>query len=39
MPRVVHFEVHASDPERTMRFYTELFGWKFQALGRRTATG
>jgi predicted enzyme related to lactoylglutathione lyase len=33
MPRVVHFEVHASDPERTMNFYRELFGWKFQAYG------
>lgn len=32
MPRVVHFEVHASDPERTMNFYRELFGWKFQAI-------
>jgi uncharacterized protein len=30
MPRVVHFEVHADDPERAMRFYTELFGWQFQ---------
>jgi hypothetical protein len=33
MSRVVHFEVHASDPQRTMAFYTELFGWKFQAFG------
>ena len=33
MPRVVHFEVHASDPERTMKFYTELFGWRFQPWG------
>ena len=33
MPRVVHFEIHASDPERTMTFYTALFGWRFQAWG------
>ena len=29
MARVVHFEVHASDPERAMRFYGDVFGWKF----------
>jgi predicted enzyme related to lactoylglutathione lyase len=29
MPRVVHFEIHASEPERTIRFYRELFGWQF----------
>lgn len=33
MPRAVHFEVHATDPERMIRFYTDLFGWKFQKLG------
>jgi hypothetical protein len=30
MPRVVHFEIHATDPDRLVRFYTELFGWAFQ---------
>jgi predicted enzyme related to lactoylglutathione lyase len=25
---VVHFEVHADDPERCAKFYTEVFGWK-----------
>ena len=29
MSRVVHFEIHADDPERAIRFYTELLGWKF----------
>jgi predicted enzyme related to lactoylglutathione lyase len=29
MPRVVHFEIHASEPERAIRFYRELFGWQF----------
>src|SRR5687768_15872437 len=30
MPRVVHFEIHAGDPERAVRFYETLFGWNFQ---------
>ena len=25
---VVHFEIPADDPERAIRFYRELFGWK-----------
>ncbi len=29
MPRPVHFEIHASDPARAMRFYTDLLGWSF----------
>lgn len=33
MPRVVHFEVHADDPERAIRFYSTLFGWTFQSWG------
>jgi uncharacterized protein len=28
MGRVVHFEIHAADPERAVRFYRELFGWQ-----------
>jgi predicted enzyme related to lactoylglutathione lyase len=28
MPRVVHFEIHADDPERAAKFYTALFGWQ-----------
>jgi predicted enzyme related to lactoylglutathione lyase len=27
MPRVVHFEITARDPERAARFYREVFGW------------
>lgn len=27
MGRVVHFEIHASDPEKVAGFYRELFGW------------
>jgi hypothetical protein len=30
MPRVIHFEIHAENPERAIGFYTALFGWKFQ---------
>lgn len=29
MPRVVHFEIHAENPERAVAFYRELFGWEF----------
>lgn len=30
MPRVVHFEIHAADTDRAIRFYTEVFSWKFE---------
>lgn len=33
MPRVVHFEIHADNPERARRFYGELFGWEFTQFG------
>jgi predicted enzyme related to lactoylglutathione lyase len=29
MPRPVHFEIQADNPERAMKFYRELFGWEF----------
>lgn len=25
--QVVHFEIHAGDPERAVKFYTDVFGW------------
>jgi uncharacterized protein len=28
MPRVVHFEIPADDPERAIEFYRKVFGWK-----------
>ena len=28
MPRVVHFEIPADDPERAMAFYKDVFDWK-----------
>ena len=30
---VVHFEIHASDPQRLIDFYGQLFGWKFTQFG------
>jgi len=29
MPRVIHFEVHAENPERAIKFYHDLLGWEF----------
>ena len=28
MPRVVHFELQADDPDRATKFYEDVFGWK-----------
>ena len=28
MPRVVHFEINAADPEKAVAFYSGVFGWK-----------
>ena len=30
MPRVVHFEISAENPEKTIEFYKKTFGWEFQ---------
>jgi predicted enzyme related to lactoylglutathione lyase len=29
MPRPVHFEIPAENPQRAIDFYTKVFGWKF----------
>ena len=29
MPRPVHFEIPAENPERAMKFYEAAFGWTF----------
>jgi predicted enzyme related to lactoylglutathione lyase len=29
MPRVIHFEISADDPERAVAFYRDVFGWEF----------
>lgn len=28
MSRVIHFDISADDPERALRFYRDVFGWK-----------
>ena len=33
MSRVVHFEVHAEDPERAIGFYSAVLGWSFNHWG------
>ncbi|MCK9151029.1 VOC family protein [Methanobacterium alcaliphilum] len=30
MPRVIHFEIPADDPERAVKFYQEVFGWEIE---------
>lgn len=30
MGRVLHFEIHAEDVQRAVRFYEEVFGWTFE---------
>jgi predicted enzyme related to lactoylglutathione lyase len=29
MGRVIHFEIHANNPQRAIEFYSNLFGWEF----------
>jgi predicted enzyme related to lactoylglutathione lyase len=29
MPRVIHFEVHAENPDRAVMFYSTVLGWHF----------
>ncbi len=30
MPRPVHFEIHADDPERAAAFYRSVFDWEIE---------
>jgi hypothetical protein len=30
MSRVIHFEIHADNPERAINFYKSVLGWGFQ---------
>jgi len=30
VPRPIHFEIPADQPERAMAFYQQVFGWRFQ---------
>jgi hypothetical protein len=29
----MHFEIHATDPEKVIAFYTDVFGWRFERWG------
>src|SRR5215211_6008284 len=31
--RVVHFEIPSNNPQRTMDFFKDVFGWNFQQYG------
>lgn len=33
MGRVVHFEIHAENPERAQKFYKTVFNWEFTQWG------
>ncbi len=33
MPKVVHFEIPAENPERAGEFYKKVFGWKIEKWG------
>ena len=33
MGRPIHFELQSKDVEKARKFYSELFGWKFQSFG------
>ncbi|HET6779915.1 MAG TPA: VOC family protein [Nitrososphaera sp.] len=30
MPRPIHFDLTVDNPERAMKFYKDIFGWKFE---------
>ena len=34
--RVVHFEIPCDNPEKTMDFFSSVFGWSFQQFGHET---
>ncbi len=33
MPRIIHFEIPADDPDRAVAFYKKVFGWKIDTWG------
>jgi predicted enzyme related to lactoylglutathione lyase len=33
MARVIHFEIPPDDPERLIKFYETVFGWRFEKWG------
>jgi len=33
MPRVIHFEIGVDNPDRAVKFYQDVFGWKIKNWG------
>lgn len=33
MAKVVHFEINSENPEKAVKFYEDVFGWKVQRFG------
>lgn len=33
MPRIIHFDMASKEPEKTIAFYSKVFGWKFDNWG------
>jgi hypothetical protein len=33
LPKVIHFEIPADDPNRAVEFYSKVFGWKIEKWG------
>jgi predicted enzyme related to lactoylglutathione lyase len=33
MAKVIHFEIHADNPQRAINFYSKAFGWKIDKWG------
>ena len=33
MAKVVHFEIHATEPQHAVNFFSRVFGWKFNKWG------
>ena len=36
MPKVVHFEIPAKDPEKVTQFYRDAFNWKIEKWGKES---
>ena len=37
MPRIIHFEIATDNPDRAVKFYKKVFGWKIQKWSRPAA--
>ena len=34
MPRIVHFDISVSEPEKAIEYYSNVFGWEIVKWGR-----